>query len=93
MKTLKLLAIFLVIFGCSVNETELKASWWKYGEGYYLGDVLDFNDIKLRSDTIFNDKIPIAVITSTQGKILNLKGPTLKIKSIETGEIGIYHQK
>lgn len=93
MKTLKSLIIPLLILGCSVDETELKTSWWKYGEGFHLGDELNFNHIKLRNDTIFENKKPVAVITSYRGDILDLVGPTIKIKSIETGKIGIYHQK
>lgn len=71
--------------------SRLKTSRWKYGKVYHIGGELDF--IKLRNDTIFINKSPIAVITDTQGNILNKKSAKLAIKPIETGKPGIDHQK
>jgi len=35
------------------NDKELEKGWWKYGEGYHIGGILDFKRHKLSYDTIF----------------------------------------
>lgn len=83
------LTIFL---SCTLNDTQLKKRWWKYNRGYYLGDVLDFNDLNYRNDTIFVGRKPLAIILS---KLNALPGGDnqITIKSLSTKETGVYNQK
>lgn len=90
---ISLLCLFISFFlSCTLNDAQLKKSWWKYNRGYYLGDVLDFKDLNYRNDTIFVGKKPIAIILFKQ-KALPGGDNQITIKSLSTKETGIYDQK
>lgn len=86
--------LIIIFISCGDRESSQKTEpiWWKYGSGYHIGDVLYLNDSKIKVDTIFRDKNPVAIITHC-GKPLFYHSSILKIESIEKGESGTYHFK
>ncbi len=32
--------LLLIFASCNSKDKELKSGWWKYGDGFHLGDVL-----------------------------------------------------
>ena len=92
---LKITLIFLglVLSSCSrLSNDEISKSWWKYGSGFSLGDVLIFDETNLKGDTIFENQESVAIIKSCNTGLFE-EYPKLEIESIETGEIGIYYEK
>ena len=89
------LPILLVILlsSCSFNDKELKNGWWKYGEGYHIGDVLNFNNILLSNDTIYRNGIPDAILIDRIDSHFNLTSRKIIIQSLSSNEKGTYHQK
>jgi len=96
MKSLKLFTVIstlLVLYSCSrLSNNEIKKSWWKYGSGYHLAGALRFENSNLKGDTILVNNKPIAIILSC-GKGFFRKTAILEIKDIESGNVGIYHDK
>lgn len=94
-KSLRLIAILslLLVLSC-VRESniEIKKSWWLYGSGFNIGDALRFDNNNLKGDTIYSNKKPIAIILSC-GKGLFHKTAILEIHDVESGKVGIYHDK
>lgn len=82
----------LLITRCSQMNDEIKKSWWKYGSGYHIGDVLRFDDNNLKGDTIYSKNEPKAIISSC-GKGVFRQNAVLEIKDLETGKVGTYHEK
>ncbi|WP_422092094.1 hypothetical protein [Tenacibaculum ovolyticum] len=79
----------LFLISCSTNDKELEKGWWKYGEGYHIGDVLDFKKHKLSNDTIFINDKPRALLIRHE----NFISKRIVIKSLESDETGTYHNK
>jgi hypothetical protein len=75
-----------------MNNNDIKKSWWKYGDGYHIGDALRLNDNTLRGDTIYYNNSPDAIIISCD-KGMFRKTAVLKISDLKTGATGVYHQK
>lgn len=79
--------LMLSFSSCNSKEKELKTGWWKYGQGFHLGDdVLILKDSNLRNDTILIGQKPVAII-------LSVSSHEIKIASIPSGETGIYFHK
>ena len=91
---LGILFTVLVLTSCSnrMSNEEMKRSWWLYGSGFRIKDTLRFDDTNLKGDTIYLENKAVAIITYC-GKEMPINSATLKIKSIETGEYGTYHEK
>src|SRR5690554_8223502 len=64
--------IFLVAIRCTdrLAHNEIEKSWWKYGSGLHLGDVLRFDDSNLKGDTIYRNKQPVAIVIACERKVL-----------------------
>lgn len=77
----------LFLISCSTNDKELEKGWWKYEEGYNIGDVLDFKRHKLSNDTIFINDKPRALLIRYE----NFISKRLIIKSLESDETGTYN--
>src|SRR5690554_7637315 len=75
--------IFLVAIRCTdrLAHNEIEKSWWKYGSGLHLGDVLRFDDSNLKGDTIYRNKQPVAIVIACERKVLE-NSAVLKLKSI-----------
>ncbi len=85
---------FLILAGlsCTLTDDRIKKHWWKYGEGFHMGDVLILDNKNLLNDTIFINGKPKAIIVD---KVYGLIGDDneIIIKSLLTNEKGIYHEK
>ena len=96
MKMYLLILIIILISSCRISNEKINEGWWKYGSGAHIGDVIDFKSCQVKNDTIFRNSIPKGIIipsvlSYTESLFSGHK--RLRIKSIETKEIGIYHQK
>lgn len=90
-KLLFLLLLFLC--GCNrIKNNEIRKSWWLYGEGYNIGDVLQFDDASLKGDTIYMKGRPVALIVDCSKEFYR-NSAVLEIESLNTHEIGTYHDK
>ncbi|MDQ8005756.1 MAG: hypothetical protein REI64_13205 [Pedobacter sp.] len=91
--TILLLLLLSTLSQSCKNETLINKSNWKYREGYYIGDWLDFKKgIILRNDTIFKDSIAIAKFIKISKGYLEFP-TTLQIADLKTNEIGTYIAK
>lgn len=83
----------LLLIGCSLNEQQLKTGWWKYGEGYYLGDVVDFNKgFAIHGDTVLQNGQRVGIIIRKTKGIFGGDNE-IEITSIDKKQSGVYHQK
>jgi len=75
-----------------LTNEKIKKHWWKYGEGFHIGDVLVLDNKNLINDTIFINDKPTAIIVD---KVYGLIGADNKIiiRSVWTNEKGTYHEK
>jgi len=79
--------LLMISIGCNNNYNDIEIGWWKYGDGYHIGDALRFDDFyNVSNDTIFRNKKAIATIQFYTNR-------RMTIKSLNTGEKGIYHHK
>lgn len=92
MKKLVYILTFLFLTSC-LSDKQLKESWWKYGEGYSIGDVLNFKIYELRNDTLFLDNTPKALIIERKESILGFTDREVTIKDLTSNKTGIYYQK
>jgi hypothetical protein len=69
-------------------------SFWKPRDNPVLGDILQFShvDSNFRNDTLFKDKIPIAVVLEMENRFFS-GDRVITVKNIKTGEIGTYCEK
>jgi len=88
-RTILYLTLLLILISCSTNEKSLHNGTWKYGEGYHIGDVIDFKKHQLSNDTIFINDKPEALLIK-QEHFISRK---IIIKSLVSDETGIYHNK
>ena len=89
---LLILIIVTSCFSCSLSNDSIKQAWWKYGSGYHMGDVLQFNDTNFRNDSIFDGSRAVALIIKKKKAIYG-RDNSITIKSIGTNQTGIYYQK
>ena len=82
--------ILIAFTSCKLTDDKIKTGWWKYDNGFHLGDELIFNDSNFKNDTIFSGEKPIALIISKASFSGNNK---ITIKSISSGEVGVYIQR
>lgn len=93
-----LFAICLTAFSCFIfatckrKETLTDTKFWKYSDGFYMGDVISFKhqDIKVSKDTIYMKNIAIATVDKIENRIVD---KVLYIKSCKTKKIGRYVSK
>ena len=82
--------VLFIFFLCNCNRVDktVKHGFWKYKNGFSIGDPGDiFNfysePYKISNDTIFHSNIAKAVVLKTENGLLLLK-------SVATGETGTY---
>lgn len=97
MKTLTILTTLSTSFllSCTtLSPDHIKGHQWLYGEGYRIGDKLQFDNKKysIDGDTILRSQVPVAVIVMTSGDLLGSNND-ITIQSLATGEEGLYHQQ
>ena len=87
-----LIAVFMT--NCSSDGNYVRRHQWKYGDGYHIGDWLSFdnpNFFALRHDTLFKQDTATAMLVHVDKQFG--RDVELTIKSLKTGESGIYHKK
>ena len=83
-----ILFILPIFLSCNVKEEELTTYMWKYSDGLYLGDVINFTKYRLKNDTIYENGNAKYVVKTSIGYF---GYPTkMKIKDIKTKEEGRY---
>jgi hypothetical protein len=97
MKTLTILCILCIplLPSCTTLSPEhIKDHQWLYGEGYRIGDKLQFDNqtFSFDGDTILKRNIPVAVVVMTSGDLIGSNN-IITIQSLATGEEGMYHEK
>jgi hypothetical protein len=93
--TLTILSLPLLIFSCtSLSNDHIQGHQWLYGQGYRIGDKLQFDNktYRIESDTILKSNLPIAVVVMTSGDLLG-NNNDITIQSLATGEEGLYHEQ
>ena len=84
---------FQFLIGCSLTEKKLKSGWWKYGEGYHLGDVINFNrSFSLSGDTILHNGQRVGLITRKTTRWFG-DDDEIEITSLDKKQSGVYHLK
>ena len=92
---MKKLILLLIFVGLSAyfffksydyNHPEIEKYWWKYADGVYFGDVLTFDRLVIRNDTVFDRNKPIAII-------FDYNSHHLYIKSLVNQKTGYYVNK
>ena len=94
LKFTMLLFLLAGLTNCSSDTEYVRSHEWKYGSGFHMGDWLGFDNTTLyevRHDTIFMEGFARAVVV----EIARQAGEDveLRIRSLETGEEGVYHEK
>jgi len=97
MKTATVLTILSIpLFTCctTLSPDHIKGHQWLYGEGYRLGDKLQFDNktFSVNGDTILRSNLPVALVVMTSGDLLGSNND-ITIQSLATGEEGLYHEK
>lgn len=83
--------VFFQFSSCKGEKLEVEG-FWKYSEGFYIGDVLDFKvkHLEIRKDTVFRNNRPVAQIQKIEN---NFFVKRLYIKSINSNVTGVYVEK
>src|SRR5687767_14138904 len=91
---LSILSISLLPCCTTLSPDHIKGHQWLYGEGYRIGDKLQFDNktFSVKGDTILKSNLPIAVVVMTSGDLLGSNN-NITIQSLATGEEGLYHEK
>lgn len=90
MRHFKFLLLLISLSACELNNKEILTTKWKYVDGYYLGDLIDFNNgyYRLSKDTIFIGSKKEAIIIDSRKRFDGLF--ELKIIDINKREKGNY---
>lgn len=87
-----MIILFPLFFSCEINNEKIEKLNWKYGDGYHIGDMINFKNIyKLQGDTIFNRQNPIGLKLSCKKRIDGTE--IMKIKSFSSAQTGTYYAK
>ncbi len=70
----------------------MKESWWKYEEGYWIGDEITFTDSNLVNDTINMGNLGKARIIKRVKYFIG-NNNKIVIQSLSGNELGYYVQK
>ena len=82
-----------VVNSCSFNENMLRQGMWKYCEGFYLNDVISFENYELINDTLYLDKAPKAILLSKEESIFGFTDRKIILRAINSTQTGTYCQK
>lgn len=83
----------MIAFLACGHTDELKAvRFWKYSDGFYLGDIIDFRqkELVLRNDTIYQKNIAVGIVKKIEKR---LGDKVLHISDPKTGKSGTYVSK
>ena len=94
-KPISFLTLFLFIFSCKNQDEQLKdVGFWKYSEGFNIGDIIDFNSNlnKVGNDTIYRNGVPLARFLEVENRFFS-GDKVLYIQSLTSDEAGVYVSK
>ncbi|MCG8893129.1 hypothetical protein G1K97_02455 [Tenacibaculum finnmarkense] len=81
--------MYALILFSSCNSIE--KAHWKYRDGFHIGDVITFDShFSLKNDTIYANKIPIAILVKIKARISDR---LLILKDINGNSLGSYCNK
>ncbi|WP_438423744.1 hypothetical protein [Aquimarina macrocephali] len=83
----------LIFLTSCLSNKELKEGWWKYGDGYHIGDVISFERYNLVNDTLYLKDIPKALLISQEESVFGFTSRKIVIKDLKSNETGTYYQK
>ena len=95
---IKILLSFLILIFFAIckdrNKQLNEVGFWKYYDGFYIGDFLEFKNqlIKNQNDTIYYSQIPVALILKIENRFFT-GDKLLHFKDIATDKKGIYISK
>jgi len=95
-KTKIILVILTTLFVArqfyTLSDYYIKQHGWLHGEGYCFTDFFPFDkNNNIKNDTIFRNRTPVAIILHRGYRPLIPN--YLVIKSLNTNEVGTYHEK
>jgi hypothetical protein len=84
-----MLLFFVVLF---FKDYRIANKHWKYGKGFHIGDFVAFdsNYFKFFNDTLYEDKIPVALLLNYKYRIYD---DIITIESLDRKEKGTYFSK
>lgn len=93
MRKVAILIISLFLVSCNVNESDLQNSTWKIYKknSYDFGDVISFNNMVLKNDTIFLKSQPIYEILEYRNRYF--MDEFITIKNLKTQNSATYIKK
>ena len=93
MRKVVILIISLFLVSCNVNESDLQNSTWKIYKknSSDFGDVVSFNNMVVKNDTIFFKKEPIYEIISYRSRYFT--DEFITIKNLKTQNLATYIKK
>lgn len=89
----KVAIVFCVLLGFIACK-ENKNTFWKYAEGYHIGDVIaiDYKNNQIKNDTIYFKNKAVAAVISIENRILS-NDKVLIIKDINSTKTSRYIEK
>ncbi|MNJ84314.1 hypothetical protein D3C87_17640 [compost metagenome] len=88
-----LVGLAFLLNGCGrMSNPEIMKSWWKFGRGSSIGDVLIFDKTNLKADTIYQNGEPVALIIDCNKGVFR-RSAVLEIELLTTHAHGFYHDK
>lgn len=88
-------AFLLHFISCKDQKAQLiEGKFWKYSDGFYVGDLLDFkqNTNIIQNDTLYKNEIPVALVIKIENRILS-RDKVLHIQDLLGNEKGFYVEK
>jgi len=81
-----------LLIACNISNDKIEDCNWKYGEGYYIGDWIEFHSVySLKNDTIFINDTATALITKSYKRIDGAE--VMEIQSLKAKDTGFYFAK
>lgn len=91
--TLLFVATSLSMAGCSLSDHEMKEGWWKYGQGYHVGDVIDFKEnFSISRDTLYRDGQIIGTVIRKRRGWFGFENE-IEIRALDGKQSGVYYKK
>lgn len=87
--------LMLLVLSCKNQEEQLKdVGFWKYSEGFHIGDLMDPKDdlLEIKDDTIFSNDFPVARFLEIENRFFS-GDKVLYIQSLTSDEAGVYVSK
>jgi hypothetical protein len=93
MRKIILVIISFFLVSCNVNENDLHNSTWKIYKknSYDYGDVISFDDMTLKNDTLFLNNQPIYEILAYRNRYF--MDEFITIKNLKTQNSATYIKK